>query len=184
MQGGTDKEFREASARDLTSLGDFDGYAIGGLAVGEPNAEMYATLDFTTPLLPRDKPRYLMGVGTPQDIVEAISRGVDMFDCVMPTRNARNGTIFTHFGKFSIKSPRFKLDTQPLDSKCHCYTCQNYSRAYLHHLFRAGEISYFRLASIHNLAFYLTLVRKAREAILKGEFAQFYRDFYAEFEHK
>ena len=125
-----------------------------------------------------------MGVGTPQDIVEAISRGVDMFDCVMPTRNARNGTIFTHFGKFSIKSPRFKLDTQPLDSKCHCYTCQNYSRAYLHHLFRAGEISYFRLASIHNLAFYLALVRKAREAILKGEFAQFYRDFYAEFEHK
>lgn len=184
VQGGTDKEFREASARDLTSLGDFDGYAIGGLAVGEPNAEMYATLDFTTPLLPHDKPRYLMGVGTPQDIVEAISRGVDMFDCVMPTRNARNGTIFTHFGKFSIKSPRFKLDTQPLDSKCHCYTCQNYSRAYLHHLFRAGEISYFRLASIHNLAFYLTLVRKAREAILKGEFAQFYRDFYAEFEHK
>ena len=182
-QGAIYEDIRVEHAQQIAEM-DLDGYAIGGLAVGEPNAEMYATLDFTTPLLPRDKPRYLMGVGTPQDIVEAISRGVDMFDCVMPTRNARNGTIFTHFGKFSIKSPRFKLDTQPLDSKCHCYTCQNYSRAYLHHLFRAGEISYFRLASIHNLAFYLTLVRKAREAILKGEFAQFYRDFYAEFEHK
>lgn len=180
IQGGTDKEFREASAKDLTSLGDFDGYAIGGLAVGEPNAEMYATLDFTTPLLPKDKPRYLMGVGTPQDIIEAISRGVDMFDCVMPTRNARNGTIFTHFGKFAIKSPRFKLDTQPLDSKCQCYTCTNHSRAYLHHLFRAGEMSYFRLASIHNLAYYLNLVKNAREAILKGEFKQFYTNFYAE----
>lgn len=176
VQGGTDKEFREASAKDLTSLGDFDGYAIGGLAVGEPNEEMYATLDFTTPLLPKDKPRYLMGVGTPRDILEGIARGVDMFDCVMPTRNARNGTIFTHFGKFAIKSPRFKLDTQPLDSKCSCYTCQNHSRAYLHHLFRAGEISYFRLASIHNLAFYLDLVRDAREAILRGEFTRFYKD--------
>ena len=176
VQGGTDKEFREASAKDLTSLGDFDGYAIGGLAVGEPNEEMYATLDFTTPLLPKDKPRYLMGVGTPHDILEGIARGVDMFDCVMPTRNARNGTIFTHFGKFAIKSSRFKLDTQPLDSKCSCYTCQNHSRAYLHHLFRAGEISYFRLASIHNLAFYLDLVRDAREAILRGEFTRFYKD--------
>lgn len=182
VQGGTDKEFREASARDLTSLGDFDGYAIGGLAVGEPNAEMYATLDFTTPLLPKDKPRYLMGVGTPQDIVEAIARGVDMFDCVMPTRNARNGTIFTHFGKLAIKSPRYKLDTQPLDPKCHCYTCTNHTRAYLHHLFRAGEMSYFRLSSIHNLAHYLNLVRNAREAILKGEFMQFYKKFYAELE--
>ena len=176
VQGGTDKEFRESSAKNLTSLGDFDGYAIGGLAVGEPNEEMYATLDFTTPLLPKDKPRYLMGVGTPRDIIEGIARGVDMFDCVMPTRNARNGTIFTHFGKLAIKSPRFKLDTQPLDSKCSCYTCQNHSRAYLHHLFRAGEISYFRLASIHNLAFYLDLVREAREAILEGEFARFYKD--------
>lgn len=180
VQGGTERELREASARDLSSLGDFDGFAIGGLAVGEPNEEMYATLDFTTPLLPSEKPRYLMGVGTPRDIIEGIARGVDMFDCVMPTRNARNGTIFTHFGKFSIKSPRFKLDTQPLDSKCHCYTCQNHSRAYLHHLFRSGEISYFRLASIHNLAYYLELVRNAREAIIKGEWAKFYQNFMAE----
>lgn len=177
VQGGTDRELRGVSARDLTSFEGFDGYAIGGLAVGEPNVEMYATLDFTTPLLPKHKPRYLMGVGTPQDIVEAIARGVDMFDCVMPTRNARNGTIFTHFGKFAIKSPRFKLDTQPLDSKCNCYTCINHSRAYLHHLFRAGEMSYFRLASIHNLAYYLSLVRDAREAILRGEFMQFYKEF-------
>ena len=182
-QGGTDREFREASARDLTSMGDFDGYAIGGLAVGEPNKQMYETLDFTTPLLPRDKPRYLMGVGTPQDIVEAIARGVDMFDCVMPTRNARNGTIFTHFGKLSIKSSRFKLDTNPLDYKCHCYTCQNFSRAYLHHLFRAGEMSYFRLASIHNLAYYLDLVREAREAILQGKFIEFYKRFYSDLEN-
>lgn len=181
-QGGTDREFREASARDLTSMGDFDGYAIGGLAVGEPNKQMYETLDFTTPLLPRDKPRYLMGVGTPQDIVEAIARGVDMFDCVMPTRNARNGTIFTHFGKLSIKSSRFRLDTNPLDCKCHCYTCQNFSRAYLHHLFRAGEMSYFRLASIHNLAYYLDLVREAREAILQGKFIEFYKRFYSDLE--
>ncbi|CAM2950251.1 tRNA guanosine(34) transglycosylase Tgt [Helicobacter burdigaliensis] len=175
-QGGTDREFREMSARDLTSMGDFDGYAIGGLAVGEPNELMYETLSFTTPLLPKDKPRYLMGVGTPRDIIEAIYRGVDMFDCVMPTRNARNGTIFTHFGKLAIKSSRFKLDDNPLDSKCSCYTCQNFSRAYLHHLFRAGEMSYFRLASIHNLAFYLKLVRDAREAILKGEFIKLYRE--------
>lgn len=177
VQGGTDKELRQASARDLTNLGEFDGYAIGGLAVGEPNEQMYETLDFTTPLLPTNKPRYLMGVGTPRDIIEGIARGVDMFDCVMPTRNARNGTIFTHSGKLAIKSPRFKLDTKPLDSECSCYTCINHSRAYLHHLFRAGEISYFRLASIHNLAFYLDLVREAREAILKGEFAKFYQNF-------
>lgn len=179
VQGGTDKEFREASVRDLTSLGDFDGYAIGGLAVGEPNEAMYETLDFTAPLLPKDKPRYLMGVGTPKDIIEGIARGVDMFDCVMPTRNARNGTIFTHFGKLAIKSPRFKLDTHPLDTKCQCYTCKNHTRAYLHHLFRSGEMSYFRLASIHNLAYYLDLVKGAREAILQGNFKEYYKDFYA-----
>ncbi len=178
VQGGTSREFREASARDLVSLGDFDGYAIGGLAVGESNKEMYETLDFTTPLLPQDKPRYLMGVGTPQDIVEGIMRGVDMFDCVMPTRNARNGTIFTHFGKLAIKSPRFKLDSAPLDSKCSCYTCKNHSRAYLHHLFRSGEMSYFRLASIHNIAYYLKLVKDAREAILSDSFLEFYKEFY------
>lgn len=181
-QGGIDREFREASARDLVSLGDFDGYAIGGLAVGEPNEAMYDTLDFTTPLLPKDKPRYLMGVGTPQDIVEAIKRGVDMFDCVMPTRNARNGTIFTSFGKISIKSPKYKLDSNPIDEKCNCYTCKNHSRAYLHHLFRSGEISYFRLASIHNLAHYLNLTKNARQAILNNEFELFYKNFYNELE--
>ncbi len=182
VQGGIDRELREASARDLTCLGDFDGYAIGGLSVGETNREMYEVLDYTTPLLPRDKPRYLMGVGTPKDIIEGIARGVDMFDCVMPTRNARNGTIFTHSGKIAIKSPRFKLDRRPLDPQCSCYTCINHSRAYLHHLFRAGEMSYFRLASIHNLSYYLNLTRNAREAILQGKFAEFYRDFYRQIE--
>ena len=178
VQGGVDMEFRTASARDLTSLCDFDGYAIGGLAVGEQNSQMYDTIEFTTPLLPRDKPRYLMGVGTPQDIVEAIKRGVDMFDCVMPTRNARNGTLFTNFGKISIKSPKYKTDSSPVDTKCSCYTCKNHSRAYLHHLFKAGEISYFRLASIHNIAYYLSLTTKAREAILNNNFESFYKQFY------
>ncbi len=178
VQGGTDREFRTLSARNLTSLGEFDGFAIGGLAVGEPNAQMYETLEFTTPLLPRDRPRYLMGVGTPLDIIEGIARGVDMFDCVMPTRNARNGTLFTHFGKISIKSPRFKLDESPIDPKCDCYTCRHHSRAYLHHLFRSGEFSYFRLASIHNLHYYLNLVRSAREAILDGRWEAYRAEFY------
>ena len=174
-QGGVDRELREISAKDLCSMGDFDGYAIGGLAVGESNAMMYETLEFTLPFLPKDKPRYLMGVGTPRDIIEAIARGVDMFDCVMPTRNARNGTLFTSEGKIAIKSTRFKLDTKPLDEECFCYTCTNHTRAYLHHLFRAGEMSYFRLASIHNLAYYLSLVKNAREAIFQGRFEEFYK---------
>ncbi|WP_104722338.1 tRNA guanosine(34) transglycosylase Tgt [Helicobacter mesocricetorum] len=174
-QGGVDRKLREMSARDLSAMGDFDGYAIGGLAVGESNVMMYETLDFTIPFLPKDKPRYLMGVGTPRDIIEAIARGVDMFDCVMPTRNARNGTLFTNEGKMAIKSTRFKLDAKPLDEKCSCYTCTNHTRAYLHHLFRAGEMSYFRLASIHNLAYYLSLVKNAREAILQGKFEEFYK---------
>lgn len=187
VQGGTTERFRHKSANELVALRsevegvvyEYDGYAIGGLAVGESSEEMYHTLDFTLPLLPTHKPRYLMGVGTPENIVEAISRGVDMFDCVMPTRNARNATIFTHFGKLSIKSPRYALDESPLDSECDCYTCRNFSRAYLHHLFRSSEITYHRLASIHNLKYYLNLVSNAREAILKGEFEEFKKDFYA-----
>ncbi len=179
VQGGTDVEFREISSKALVGLGEFDGFAIGGLAVGEPNEEMYATLEYTTPWLPKHKPRYLMGVGTPEDIIEAIDRGVDMFDCVMPTRNARNGTLFTHFGKLSIKSPRYKLDENPIDSECDCYTCKHHSRAYLNHLYRSGEFSYFRLASIHNLRYYLNLVRGAREAILSRTWAEYRRQFYA-----
>lgn len=187
VQGGTTERFRAKSASELVALRsevdgveyEYDGYAIGGLAVGESSEEMYATLDFTTPLLPTYKPRYLMGVGTPENIIEAISRGVDMFDCVMPTRNARNATIFTHFGKLSIKSSRYALDESPLDSECDCYTCRNFSRAYLHHLFRSNELTYHRLASIHNLKYYLNLVASAREAILKGEFEEFKKNFYA-----
>ncbi|MCI7710250.1 MAG: tRNA guanosine(34) transglycosylase Tgt [Helicobacter sp.] len=170
VQGGTDIQLRKESALSLTDMQDFDGYAIGGLAVGESAQEMYETIESTTPYLPQNKPRYLMGVGTPQNILESIERGVDMFDCVMPTRNARNATLFTNFGKIHIKNTRFGLDSAPLDPECNCYTCQNYSRAYLHHLYKSGEMSYYRLASIHNLHFYLTLVRESREAILGKNF--------------
>ncbi len=177
IQGGVDFEFRKISANQLCEM-DFDGFAIGGLSVGESNSAMYDTVEFTTPLMPKDKPRYLMGVGTPEDLIENIYRGVDMFDCVMPTRNARNGTLFITFGKLNIKAARFKKDPNPIDEACDCYTCQNYSRAYLNHLIRAKEITYFRLATIHNLHYYLNLMREAREAILKEEFEEFRRDFY------
>jgi queuine tRNA-ribosyltransferase len=177
IQGGTDPVFRKRSAESLCAM-DFDGFAIGGLSVGEANQAMYDTVEFTTPLMPKEKPRYLMGVGTPEDLVENIERGIDMFDCVMPTRNARNGTLFTAFGKINIKSARFKRDETPIDPDCDCYTCQRYSRAYLNHLFRAKELTYFRLASLHNLHYYLKLVADAREAIISGHFQSFKRDFY------
>jgi len=177
IQGGTDKAFRTMSANQLTEL-DFDGFAIGGLSVGEANSEMYETVEHTTPLMPEDKPRYLMGVGTPEDLVENVERGVDMFDCVMPTRNARNGTLFTSFGKMNIKGAKFKLDVSPIDSECECLTCKRYSRAYMHHLFRAKELTYFRLASIHNLFYYFNLMKQMREAILDKKFAEFKKEFY------
>ncbi|WP_163563797.1 tRNA guanosine(34) transglycosylase Tgt [Helicobacter suis] len=172
VQGGIDQELRKQSALELCGL-DFDGFAIGGLAVGESAQEMYATIEYTEAFLPVHKPRYLMGVGTPQDLLEAIERGVDMFDCVMPTRNARNGTLFSSEGKISIKSAQYKESQDPLDFNCACYTCKHYSKAYLSHLFRAKELLYFRLASLHNLFFYLQLVRGAREAILEGRYARF-----------
>ncbi len=178
IQGGTDKEFREKSARELCAM-DFDGFAIGGLSVGEANQDMYDTVEWTTQFMPEDKPRYLMGVGTPEDLVENVYRGVDMFDCVMPTRNARNGTLFTSFGKVNIKSAQYKLDEAPVDPECGCMVCQTYSRAYLNHLFRAREITYFRLATIHNLYYYLNLMSKMREAIVEGRFEEFRREFYA-----
>ena len=178
IQGGTDKEFRKISATELCEL-DFDGFAIGGLSVGESNNQMYDTVEYTTPFMPENKPRYLMGVGTPEDLIENIYRGVDMFDCVMPTRNARNGTLFTSFGKVNIKAAKYKEDSQPLDNECQCLTCKNYSRAYLNHLFRAREITYFRLATIHNLHYYLTLMKQAREAILEGRYEEFRKEFYA-----
>jgi len=178
IQGGTDKEFRKISAQSLCELEGFDGYAIGGLAVGETNLEMYDTVEWTTSFMPEHKPRYLMGVGTPEDLIENIQRGVDMFDCVMPTRNARNGTLFTSFGRLNIKNAKFKNDSLPIDETCACYTCQNYTRAYLNHLIRAGEISYFRLSSLHNLHYYLNLMKEVREAILNSSFMEFKKDFY------
>jgi queuine tRNA-ribosyltransferase len=177
IQGGIDKEFRKISAQQLCAL-DYDGFAIGGLSVGELNNEMYDTVEFTTQFMPINKPRYLMGVGTPEDLIENIQRGVDMFDCVMPTRNARNGTLFTSFGKLNIKKACYKTDDTPIDPECECLTCKTYSRAYINHLFRSREITYFRLATIHNLHYYLTLMRQAREAILEDRFNTFKKEFY------
>ena len=179
IQGGIDRDMRKLSATGLCELEDFDGFAIGGLSVGELNNEMYDTVEYTTQFMPTHKPRYLMGVGTPKDLIENIDRGVDMFDCVMPTRNARNGTLFTTFGKLNIRGAKFKEDFTPIDSKCDCHTCKNYTRAYLNHLYRAGEISYFRLGSIHNIHYYLTLMSQAREAILNNNWQQFKKDFYS-----
>lgn len=170
VQGATFKHIREQSAKALVEL-DFPGYAIGGLAVGEPKDVMFDITDFCTEILPQEKPRYLMGVGMPADILEAIELGVDMFDCVIPTRNARNGTVFTWQGKMVLKAARFKEDVRPIDANCTCYACQNFSRAYLRHLYNANEILGLTLATIHNVHFYLDLVRKAREAILNDEFS-------------
>ncbi len=169
VQGSVYKDLREKSARDLMSI-DFDGYSIGGLAVGEPKETMNEITDFVTDILPTNKPRYLMGVGRPENILDAIERGVDMFDCVMPTRNARNAYLFTSEGILTIKNAIYKEDFSPVDKNCDCYTCRNFSRAYLRHLFNANEILALELATIHNLTFYLNLVRKAREEILKDNF--------------
>ena len=155
---------------------DFDGYAIGGLSVGEPKEIMYEMINYTTHLLPHDKPRYLMGIGDLTDVLEAVSAGIDMFDCVMPTRNARNGTLFTSKGRISIKREEFKTDPSPLDPDCECYTCKNYSKAYLRHLFMNKEILSMRLNTLHNLHFYLEFFRKMREAIEKGEFEKFRKE--------
>ncbi len=169
IQGSVYKDLREISAKDLLKI-DFDGYAIGGLAVGEPTETMYDMVDFTTDFMPENKPRYLMGVGRPENILEAIERGVDMFDCVMPTRNGRNANLFTSAGVLSMRNAKFKDDFSTVDDKCDCYTCKNYSKAYLRHLFIAGEILALELASIHNLHFYLNLVKQARKEILNGSF--------------
>jgi queuine tRNA-ribosyltransferase len=169
IQGSVYKDLREASAADLINL-DFDGYAIGGLAVGEPMETMYELVNFTTDLMPEQKPRYLMGVGRPENILEGIERGVDMFDCVMPTRNARNAYLFTSSGILSMRNNKYKNDFSPVDDVCDCYTCKNFTRAYLRHLFIAKEVLALELASIHNLHFYLNLVTEARKNIINGTF--------------
>jgi queuine tRNA-ribosyltransferase len=177
IQGGTDKAYREKSAKELCAL-PYDGFAIGGLSVGESNKDMYETVEWTTQFMPQNKPRYLMGVGTPEDLVENVARGVDMFDCVMPTRNARNGTLFTSYGKVNIKAARYKEDKEFLDPECGCMVCKTYSKAYLNHLFRAREITYFRLGTIHNLYYYLDLMKQMRSAIVEGRFESFRTEFY------
>jgi queuine tRNA-ribosyltransferase len=179
IQGGMHPHLRDVSLEGLTKIG-FDGYAIGGLSVGEPKDEMYRMVDHIAPRMPDDKPRYLMGVGTPEDLVESVRRGVDMFDCVMPTRNARNGDLFVHSGKVRIRNSQHKHATGPLDEKCGCYTCQNYSRAYLHHLDKTGEILGSRLNTIHNLYYYQALMQGLRDAIEDGELDKFIAEFYAE----
>ncbi len=179
VQGGMFEDLRDESLAGLSEIG-FDGFAIGGLSVGEPKEDMARILAHTTPRLPADKPRYLMGVGTPEDIVAGVAEGIDMFDCVMPTRNARNGWLFTRYGDLKIKNAVHKTDTRPLDPSCDCYTCRNFSRAYLHHLHRTDEILGSMLNTIHNLRYYQTLTQALREAIAADAFDTFRQDFAAE----
>ena len=177
VQGGKYPALREASAAGLMQIG-FDGYAIGGLSVGEPEDERLRVLEATLPLLPQDRPRYLMGVGRPEDIVEAVARGVDMFDCVLPTRNARNGHLFTQWGDVRIRNARYADDTRPIDPHCGCYTCRHYSRAYLRHLDKCNEMLGGRLNTLHNLHYYQQLMREIREAIAQGCFEAWALEFY------
>jgi len=177
VQGGVYRDLREKSARDLVAM-DFDGYALGGLSVGEDMETRLRVIKEAIPFLPEDKPVYLMGVGKPEDIVEAALLGVDMFDCVMPTRNARNGTLFTGKGKVVIKNARYTDDTGPVEEGCNCYTCTHFSRAYLRHLFMAREILAYRLNTIHNLSYYMRLMSEIREAIRNGTLEEFRDGFY------
>ncbi len=179
VQGGMFEDLRERSLGALENIG-FDGYAIGGLSVGEPKDEMRRIEAFIAPRLPEHRPRYLMGVGTPEDIVEAVGNGIDMFDCVLPTRNARNGWLYTRYGDIKIRNARHRTDTGPLDAACACYTCRHFSRAYLNHLQRANEILGARLATIHNLHYYLTLLAELREAIAAGTLDRYTGQFKAD----
>ncbi|CAN5283422.1 tRNA guanosine(34) transglycosylase Tgt [soil metagenome] len=179
VQGGMHEVLRDESIAGLSDIG-FDGFAIGGLSVGEPKDEMLRVLDYTAPRLPAAKPRYLMGVGTPEDLVAGVAAGIDMFDCVMPTRNARNGHLFTRFGDLRLRNARYKTDLRPIDASCGCPTCARYTRAYLHHLDRANEILGSRLNTLHNLYYYLDLMRRIRGAIAEGTYEAFTRLFHAE----
>ena len=176
QQGSVYRSLREDSTGYLVDIG-FDGYAVGGLAVGEGQEKMFEVLDYSVPILPEGKPRYLMGVGKPGDIVGGVLRGIDMFDCVLPTRSGRNGQAFTHVGLINIKNARYKDDEQPLDDKCNCPTCSNYSRAYLHHVFKSNEIISSMLLTWHNLRFYQILMTRIRHSLSQGNFVQFARDY-------
>ena len=176
VQGGVFPDLRRQSAEFLSQL-DFEGYAVGGLAVGETKQEMYATLDETCPALPTGKPRYLMGVGAPEDVVEAVARGIDMFDCVLPTRIARNASLLTPDGRINMRNARFAADPLPVQEDCGCYTCRTFSRAYLRHLYKANEVTALRLGTIHNVHFMLELMRQIRQAIAAGEFGAFRSQF-------
>jgi len=176
IQGGMYPDLREDSLKKLTEIG-FDGYAIGGLSVGEPKIEMEKITSFIGPKMPKEKPRYLMGVGTPEDILNAIENGIDMFDCVMPTRNARNGMLFTRYGDVKLKNAKYKNDLDPIDTECECYTCQNFSKSYLHHLYKIGEMLVSRLNTIHNLHFYKNMMIEAHQAIETNKFKSFKNAF-------
>jgi queuine tRNA-ribosyltransferase len=180
VQGGAFPDLRAQSARFLTAL-DFAGYGIGGLSVGETKAQMHAVLEVLHPLLPRDKPRYLMGVGSPEDLFEGVARGVDQFDCVLPTRIARNGAVLTHRGRLNLRNAQYSEDPAPIEDVCTCYTCQNFSRAYLRHLVLAKEITGLRLATFHNLHFMLETMRRIRQSILDGSFADLRDRFLADY---
>lgn len=180
VQGGIYEDLRALSAKDLINIG-FDGYAIGGLAIGEPQEKMFEVINFTTPNMPEDKPRYLMGVGRPSDILGAIELGVDMFDCVLPTRMGRNARAFTHFGELNMRNAKHKEDLTPLDSLCNCYVCKNYSKGYIHHLFRAEEMLGAVLLTTHNLAFYHQMIEKARLAIEADNYSEFKINFLKKF---
>jgi len=180
VQGSTYTDLRQESARVLTSMG-FPGYAIGGLSVGEPKEEMHRMLETTVPLLPESKPRYLMGVGSPEDLVECVARGIDMFDCVLPTRVARNGALLTRDGRLPVKSPRYSTVEGPIEQGCDCYTCRNFSLGYVHHLYRAKELLAYRLNSIHNLRFMTRTMGEIRMSIVDGTFNEYREEFLARY---
>ena len=177
VQGGMYKELRKQSAEELVAL-DFPGYAVGGLSVGEPKPVMYDMLEYTVPFLPADKPRYLMGVGTPDCLVEGVMRGIDMFDCVFPTRVARNGTVMTSYGRMVIKNAEYARDFRPIDEHCGCYACRNFSRAYIRHLLKVDEIFGLRLTTMHNLYFLIHFMKRMRQAILDDRFVEFRKEFW------
>ena len=176
IQGATYEDLRKECAQRIIEIG-FAGLALGGVSVGEPKELMYNIIGLASGLMPQDKPRYVMGIGLPEDILEAVEAGMDMFDCVVPTRYGRNGSAFTSVGKITIRNAPYAQDFRPLDERCNCYTCKNFSRAYLRHLFNTGEILGLELVSLHNIHFYLQLMRDIREAIAKGRFSEFKKDF-------